>query len=422
MNVKSQQTRNIIFLIVGVVIFIILLIVLYNSSSSNKNKDNFYSKEIKNAVDSLPSKDLWIERSASEIKEIKKSNKSLEDQNKLLQKRLEAVQNMIVNFGQKLNIFGNGEDLKVVTGSSDSNGKGEDKDQNYKGNEKNQNGEIVHRELYNNPLANLEEFSKQKGYFNQESEANIANIQRMKNAKLLNSKIKVFNLNNSISENFIFAGTYAKAVLLGSVTVSAGINASANPKPVLLRISDFGNLPNKAKGFLKDAVVIGAAYGNLSSESVVIRLERIVKIDKRRGLGIDIPVKGYVAGENGDSEIRGTVFDRSGAVVRGAAVAGFFSGMASYLSENRNSVTFEPQSGLAQFSPERGRKMMNKGLVEGMSEAANKYADFIIKRAEQLQPVIKLDGGRKLTIVFTESVKASLVNMKKVRRNLYEKD
>ena len=120
----------------------------------------------------------------------------------------------------------------------------------------------------------------------------------------------------------------------------------------MLRITDTGNLPNKVKGLLKDAIVIGAASGHLSSESIEIRLERLTKIDKAKGIGIDIPVKGYVAGENGDSEIRGKVFDRAGTV-------------------------------------------------------------------KQQQPVIKVDGGRKVTIVFTESVKASTVSMKKVRRKFY---
>lgn len=65
--------------------------------------------------------------------------------------------------------------------------------------------------------------------------------------------------------------------------------------------------------------------------------------------------------------------------------------------------------------------MLEQGASKGIGNAVEKYADFVIKRAEQLQPVIKIDGGRKVTIVFTESVKASAVHMKKVRRKLYAK-
>lgn len=247
--------------------------------------------------------------------------------------------------------------------------------------------------------------------------------------KLRRSRIKTISFSNTgteydLDENFIFAATYARCVLLGSVTVSAGVGAASNPQPVLLRLTDAGNLPNNVRGFLKDAVVIGAAYGELSSESVVIRLERIVKIDKYGRVGMDIPVKGYVAGENGDSRIRGVVIDRAGAVVRQAAIGGFLSGVAEFItrSNTNSNVTFEPNSGLAKFSPQAGSKMLEQGASKGIGNAVEKYADFYIKRAEQLQPVIQIDGGRKLTIVFTESVKASTVNMKKVRQSLLSKN
>lgn len=63
--------------------------------------------------------------------------------------------------------------------------------------------------------------------------------------------------------------------------------------------------------------------------------------------------------------------------------------------------------------------MLQQGASKGIGNAVEKYADFIIKRAEQMQPVIMIDGGRKLTIVFTDSVKASAVHLKKVRKELY---
>ncbi len=86
-----------------------------------------------------------------------------------------------------------------------------------------------------------------------------------------------------------------------------------------------------------------------------------------------------------------------------------------------SAVTFEPNSGLAQFSPQKGSKMLDQGASKGIGNAVEKYADFYIKRAEQLQPVIQIDGGRKLTVVFTQSVKASAVNLKTVRKNMVTK-
>ena len=77
---------------------------------------------------------------------------------------------------------------------------------------------------------------------------------------------------------------------------------------------------------------------------------------------MDIPVKGYVAGENGDSRIRGVVIDRAGAVVRQAAIGGFLSGVAEFItrSNTNSNVTFEPNSGLAKFSAQCARKPVRR--------------------------------------------------------------
>ncbi len=401
-SVRNQQLKR--FGIFSFVLFVLFLLMMFAREPEQETvSGRHYKKEIRTGVDGLSERDLWIEKSGNDIDEIKQEKNRIDAQTAQLQKQVDSLQNIVLQ-------------LVRISGIKDSEAKSQDE---YA------NGKVDDVSEHSAPTSALvdkmEGFVSQKGVVDNSSAPFIHN-------KILKSSIRIVKFNNSdseydLDENFIFAGTYARCVLLGSVTVNAGIESSSNPKPVLLRLTDFGNLPNHVKGFLKDAVVIGAAYGNLSSESVVIRLERIVKIDKKAGVGIDIPIKGYVAGENGDSDIRGTVFDRAGAVARSAAVAGFLSGAASYVASNNASqaMTFEPNSGLAEFSPQKGAKMLQQGASKGIGNAVEKYADFVIKRAEQMQPVIKIDGGRKLTIVFTESVKASAVNMKKVRKTLAQK-
>lgn len=438
--VKLKQYKTFGFIAVGLVAaFIVMMVFRENRNSNNLSSARFYKKEIKTGVDGLSDKELWVERSTNEIENIRNHNKKLEDHNSRLQKQLDSIQKLVIGLGVHLHAFGDqqSEDKTDTISSKDVL-----EYQRYK----QENPYVSSKQLMESHKSNeqttsdlsftkLENFVEQRGITNSGSDnPEFANNipffpkdKNISNSKVLKNGIKVIKFNNTdseydLDENFIFAGTYARAVLVGSVTVSAGVGASSNPKPVLLRINDTGNLPNNIKGFLKDAMVIGAAYGNLSSESVVIRLERIVKIDKSNGVGMDIPIKGYVAGENGDSEIRGIVIDRAGAVARNAAISGFLSGMAEYVTTNNTgAVKFEPNSGLAQFSPQKGSKMLEQGASKGIGNAVEKYADFVIKRAEQMQPVIKIDGGRKLTIVFTESVKASAVHMKKVRRKLYAK-
>jgi conjugal transfer pilus assembly protein TraB len=427
--VKFKQYKTFGFIAGGLVVaFIVMMIFRENSNSNDLKSARFYKKEIKTGADELSDKELWVEKSTNELEDVRSHNKKLEDHNARLQKQLDSIQKLVIGLGVHLHAFDDQqtEDKSDTIPSGDIPEYRQYKRENpYVSSTLESNAEPM---IGNLSFGKLENFVEQRGVLNTESDVQSDRIrQHAGNSKVLKNGIKVIKFSNTdseydLDENFIFAGTYARAVLVGSVTVSAGVGASSNPKPVLLRINDTGNLPNNIRGFLKDAMVIGAAYGNLSSESIVIRLERLVKIDRGSGIGADIPVKGYVAGENGDSEIRGIVIDRAGAVARNAAVSGFLSGMAEYVTtSNSSAVKFEPSSGLAQFSPQKGSKMLEQGASKGIGNAVEKYADFIIKRAEQMQPVIKIDGGRKLTIVFTESVKASAVHMKKVRRNLYAK-
>jgi conjugal transfer pilus assembly protein TraB len=409
-RISEMRQYKILGIGAGILAFIFLGLTFFSKDDRNINKSAHYKKEIAGGIDGLSEKELWIEKSTNELSDIKK-------QNQLLQEQLEKIQKVVIGIGRYMHAFDDQQEDKTDT--IPSKDIYEEKQDSLSSDD---NAGASSAASFDG----LKDFVS--GVKNETAVNNSVTQLNKPESKILKSNIRTIHYStteseSNLDENFIFASTYARCVLVGSVTVSAGIGASSNPQPVLMRLTDMGNLPNRVRGFLKDAMVIGAAYGELSSESVVIRLERIVKIDKKRGIGIDIPVQGYVAGENGDSRIRGLVIDRAGAVVRGAAIGGFFSGMADYLTAgSRSGITFEPNSGLAQFSPQNGSKMLEQGASKGIGNAVEKYADFYIKRAEQLQPVIKIDGGRKLTIVFTQSVKALSVHMKKVRRSLHEKN
>lgn len=90
--------------------------------------------------------------------------------------------------------------------------------------------------------------------------------------------------------------------------------------------------------------------------------------------------------------------------MRNAAIGGFLSGMGSFLSQSHNPVTFSPMNGLAQTNPMTNPEMLKFGAAKGASGALEKYAEFYIKRAEQMQPVIQIQAGRKVDIVFTKGV------------------
>lgn len=210
-------------------------------------------------------------------------------------------------------------------------------------------------------------------------------------------------------DNTIPAGAFAKAILLGGVDASASISASSDPRPALLRIMDLGTLPRKFHSDLMGCHVLAACYGDISSERVYMRLEKLTCTERKTGEILEIKVQGYVAGEDGRTGVRGSVVDRAGESMRNAMMGGFIGGIGEFLSQSRNAMTFTPlglgQAGsLTQTNPMGVGEMLKHGVGNGTSNALSRYADFYIKRAEQLQPVIQVAAGRQVDIVFTEGV------------------
>lgn len=221
------------------------------------------------------------------------------------------------------------------------------------------------------------------------------------NIRLHNSKA---NQLLKTTDNTIPAGAFARAILLGGVDASTSIQSSSDPRPVLLRVTDPGTLPRKFKSDLKGCHVLAASYGDISSERVFMRLEKLTCVERKTGEVVEMSVQGYVAGEDGRAGLRGTVVDRAGESMRNALVGGFFSGMGSFLSQAHNPVTFSPMNGLAQTNPMTTESILKHGASKGASNALEKYADFYIKRAEQLQPVIQVAAGRPVDIVFSQGL------------------
>ena len=211
------------------------------------------------------------------------------------------------------------------------------------------------------------------------------------------------------TDNTIPAGAFAKATLLGGVDASTSIQASSDPRPVLLRLRHEGTLPRKLKSDLKNCHVLASAYGDLSSERVYMRLEKLTCTEPATHEISEMVVSGYVAGEDGKAGLRGIVVDKTGPLLRNSFMGGFLGGMGQFLTQARQPVSYPlgaaafGTSSFAQVNPLTNEQMLKSGVGHGVSHALEKYADFYIKRAEQLQPVLQVAAGREVDVVFTES-------------------
>lgn len=218
----------------------------------------------------------------------------------------------------------------------------------------------------------------------------------------------------SALENTLPAGAFAKAILLGGVDASTSISAPSDPRPVLLRVTDHGNLPRKFKSDLKDCHILASCYGDLSSERVYMRLEKLTCTERLTGEISETQVAGYVVGEDGRAGVRGVVADKAGPLIRNSLVGGFLSGMGQFFGAQQQRSTF-PISPFGQMNALTPQQMLSAGAASGASNALEKYAEFFIRRAEQLQPVLQVAAGREVDIVFTQGTKFGETS---VRRSL----
>ncbi len=213
--------------------------------------------------------------------------------------------------------------------------------------------------------------------------------------------------------SYIPAGTYAKAVLLSGVDVSAGVSSQSSPKPVLLRLINKGSLPNRAVGKMKECRIIAAAYGDLSSERAYMRLEKLSCVETD-GHVIETDVDGYISGEDGKNGVRGNVVLRDTEVLTRGFMGGLLSGLGKAASSSFSSTSVSP-FGSVNTSNAKGADIFKQAGAQGAGDAFELMAKYNIQRAEQYQPVIQISAGRTVDVVFHSGSEFGEQNRKEKR-------
>lgn len=200
--------------------------------------------------------------------------------------------------------------------------------------------------------------------------------------------------------NTLPTGSFARAVLLSGVDAPTGGLARTNPHPVLLRVMDLARLPNRYRSRIQECFVTAAAYGDLSAERAYMRLEKLSCVLKA-GEVMDLPVKGYVTGEDGKNGFRGTVVSKQGQLIARALFAGIAGGLGKSIAQSYAQVSTSPLGSVQSVDPSN---IAQVGLATGVSNALEKVADFYIERANELYPIIEVDSARIGEIVLTDAV------------------
>lgn len=204
------------------------------------------------------------------------------------------------------------------------------------------------------------------------------------------------------ASHYVPAGSYAKAVLTSGAVVSTAVASQSNPQPIVLRLADEGILPRGFQSHMKDAVLIGSCYGDLSAERAMCRLHTLSFIELD-GTTVERSVEGWIIGEDGAPGLRGKIVDRAGEVAREAFLSGILSGMSSFLQFDATRSVY-PITPFGQTNALSPKDAMTGGLGKGASNALDKLAEFSIKRAEAMQPVIVVNAGRVVDVVFKRGI------------------
>lgn len=217
------------------------------------------------------------------------------------------------------------------------------------------------------------------------------------------------------AKNVLFeipAGTVVKAVLVSGADCSVAVQKPTGPNMILLRPLDNGRLPRKVRVPLKGSIIIGNAIGDISSERVYVRAERLTLVE-RSGSFVETEVSAYVSGEDGREGLRGVVVDRSGQIITRAAFAAFLQGIGQTVEATLNNQVIEKLAETTKDQTILNVDLFRSSALQGGSTALNKLADYYIKRAEQLQPAIQIAAGRVVDVVFTKTVKIGEKDLKK---------
>jgi conjugal transfer pilus assembly protein TraB len=192
--------------------------------------------------------------------------------------------------------------------------------------------------------------------------------------------------------------SFTRAVLLGGLDAPTGGQAQSNPHPVLLRLDDNAILPNRFRAQVRECFVIGAGYGDISSERAYIRTERLACV-RHDGTALEVRIKGSIFDETGKVGVRGRLVTKQGQVLANALLAGVISGIGYGLQSQYSTVTTSTFGQIATTDPS---KTFQTGISAGVGRAMDRLAQYYISLAEKTFPIIEVDAGRSVDVVLTE--------------------
>lgn len=204
---------------------------------------------------------------------------------------------------------------------------------------------------------------------------------------------------------YLPSGSFARVTLLGGLDAPAGGQAQNNPLPVVMQVVDHAFLPNQFRAKTRGCHILGTGYGDISSERAYIRLESLSCV-LTTGEVVDAAVRGHVFGEDGKAGARGRLVSKQGQILANALMTGVISGIGQGVQQ---SATTYSTSALGSVGTVEPGKQVQAGIGSGVGKALDRLSQYYITLAEKTFPVIEVDAGRSMDVVFTKGVNLGLL-------------
>ncbi|MFS1904477.1 TrbI/VirB10 family protein (plasmid) [Vibrio lentus] len=199
------------------------------------------------------------------------------------------------------------------------------------------------------------------------------------------------------TENFVPTGTFVTALVTGGADANAGVMGQGDTTPIVFQTMNQGVLPNGKKSKLNDCTITGAVYGEISSSRGIVRTNRLSCILDNDEI-LDVAVKGtaFNFGRNG---IRGTTILKNGKVVQMAGISGILTGLGE---AGKGASQTTSTSALGTTSSVSGKDFGLNLLGNATASVGAKLADYYIGLAEMYHPIVEINPGSMVNIVFLE--------------------
>jgi conjugal transfer pilus assembly protein TraB len=104
-----------------------------------------------------------------------------------------------------------------------------------------------------------------------------------------------------------------------------------------------------------------------------------------------------VVDADGKTGLKGRVVSKFGSVLAKQFMAGLLEGIGNILRASSTTIQISPVGTLESIQPEDVTKV---ALATGVSSAARRLAEFYVQLAKEYFPVIEVQAGRKVSVLF----------------------